>query len=408
MFRENFIDSFIPNRTRMEEWVYRKHRLFVSVSFISVLYALFFLPLSIFEKYYGATCVIVFFSICNALWPFTLRKGTSLMFLVYAYIVVLALSLSAIMLISGGVYHTATDPQFMVLLPIMALLFINFRAAIMWFFIAIIIVALFGVLQLYGVDFAIRMDPKYVQVQNLLAVCGHILLIFLVINIFENQKNEAFEKLVADVSFTALRSQMNPHFIFNCLNSIKLYTAQNDKNSALEYLTKFSKLIRLIMENSRTDKIPLASELTALKLYIELEAMRFKEKLQYNIHVDKDVEIDYIEIPPLLLQPYVENAIWHGLMHKEEGGKIDVDITMVNAKTTLQINITDNGIGRRRSAELKSKTATAHKSYGMKVTSERLELINHMYKTGAEVKIFDLTDENNNSTGTTIIILIPV
>ena len=136
--------------------------------------------------------------------------------------------------------------------------------------------------------------------------------------------------------------------------------------------------------------------------------MRFKEKLQYNIHVDKDVEIDYIEIPPLLLQPYVENAIWHGLMHKEEGGKIDVDITMVNAKTTLQINITDNGIGRRRSAELKSKTATAHKSYGMKVTSERLELINHMYKTGAEVKIFDLTDENNNSTGTTIIILIPV
>jgi sensor histidine kinase YesM len=217
-----------------------------------------------------------------------------------------------------------------------------------------------------------------------------------------------FEKLVADVSFTALRSQMNPHFIFNCLNSIKLYTAQNDKNSALEYLTKFSKLIRLIMENSRTDKIPLASELTALKLYIELEAMRFKEKLQYNIHVDKDVEIDYIEIPPLLLQPYVENAIWHGLMHKEEGGKIDVDITMVNAKTTLQINITDNGIGRRRSAELKSKTATAHKSYGMKVTSERLELINHMYKTGAEVKIFDLTDENNNSTGTTIIILIPV
>ena len=162
------------------------------------------------------------------------------------------------------------------------------------------------------------------------------------------------------------------------------------------------------MENSRTDKIPLASELTALQLYIELEAMRFKEKLQYNIQVDKDVEIDYIEIPPLLLQPYVENAIWHGLMHKEEGGKIDVDITMVNAKTTLQINITDNGIGRRRSAELKSKTATAHKSYGMKVTSERLELINHMYKTGAEVKIFDLTDENNHSTGTTIIILIPV
>jgi sensor histidine kinase YesM len=392
----------------MEEWVYRKHRLFVSVSFISALYALFFLPLSLLEKYYGAAYVIVFFITCNTMFPFLLRRGVSLMLVVYAYIFVLALSLGAIMFISGGVYHTATDPQLMVLLPVMALLFISFRAAIMWFFIAVIIVATFGVLQLRGVVFNIRMDPEYVQLQNLLAVCGHILLVFLVINIFEKQKNEAFEKLVADVSLTALRSQMNPHFIFNCLNSIKLYTTQNDRPAALEYLTKFSKLIRLTMENSRNDKIALALELNALQLYVEMEAMRFKEKLQYNIHVDDDVEIDYIEVPPLLLQPYVENAIWHGLMHKEEGGKIDVDISMIRNRSILQINITDNGIGRKRSAELKSKTATTHKSYGMKVTSERIELINQIYRTSAEIKIFDLTDANENPAGTTVTIFIPI
>jgi sensor histidine kinase YesM len=217
-----------------------------------------------------------------------------------------------------------------------------------------------------------------------------------------------FQRNLADVSLTALRSQMNPHFIFNCLNSIKLYTAQNDNVAAAEYLTKFSKLIRLVMENSRNDKISLASELNALHLYIEMEAMRFKEKLQYNMNVEKDVESDYIEIPPLLLQPYVENAIWHGLMHKEQGGKIDIDIYMKDNKSLLEINIIDNGIGRARSAELKSKTVTKHKSYGMKVTSERIALINQIYKTGADVKIFDLNDAEGNASGTKVTIQIPV
>ena len=115
------------------------------------------------------------------------------------------------------------------------------------------------------------------------------------------QKEAEFQRNLGDISLTALRSQMNPHFIFNCLNSIKLYTTQNDTVAASEYLTKFSRLIRLVMENSRNDRITLASELNALRLYIEMEAMRFKEKLQYNIHVEKNVETDYIEIPPLLI-----------------------------------------------------------------------------------------------------------
>ncbi len=224
----------------------------------------------------------------------------------------------------------------------------------------------------------------------------------------QQQKEAEFQRQLGDVSLSALRSQMNPHFIFNCLNSIKLYTTQNDTIAASEYLTKFSRLIRLVLENSRNDRITLASELDALRLYMEMEAMRFKEKLKYNITVDKDVDMDYIEIPPLLLQPYVENAIWHGLMQKEEGGRIDIAVGIPAGESMLVIDIIDNGIGRAKSAALMSKTATKHKSYGMKLTSERLALINRVYRTGANVSIFDLTGSNGEAAGTQVSIKIPL
>lgn len=223
----------------------------------------------------------------------------------------------------------------------------------------------------------------------------------------ENKEAE-FQRRLGDISLSALRSQMNPHFIFNCLNSIKLYTTQNDTMAASDYLTKFSRLIRLVLENSRNDRISLASELDALRLYIEMEAMRFKEKLQYDISVEKNVDMDYIEIPPLLLQPYVENAIWHGLMQKEEGGRIDIHVGIQPGESMLLVTITDNGIGRARSKELMSKTATKHKSYGMKVTSERLALINQVYKTGTDVIIDDLMDKEGHPAGTKVTIQIPL
>ncbi len=217
-----------------------------------------------------------------------------------------------------------------------------------------------------------------------------------------------YQRNLGNYYLMALRYQMNPHFIFNCLNSIKLYTTENDTASALAYLTKFSKLIRLVMENSSKGKILLSSEIDMLRLYIDLEAMRFKEKLQYTIHIENDVEPDYTELPPLLLQPYIENAIWHGLMPKEEGGKIDITVAVNNDKSLLVVDITDDGIGREKSAELKNGKSVKHKSYGMKVTSERIALINQVYKTGAEVKINDLTDANGNVAGTQVIIQIPV
>ena len=221
------------------------------------------------------------------------------------------------------------------------------------------------------------------------------------------QVQAEFEHRIAETEMTALRAQMNPHFIFNCLNSIKLYTLENDSQTASEYLTKFSQLIRLVLENSRSEKVTLQKELEALKLYIELEAMRFKNKVQYQINIPESIDQQYIEIPPLLLQPYVENAIWHGLMHKTEGGNIIIDICQVS-ENLLHIEITDDGVGREQAATYKSKSATQQKSFGLKMTSERISIINQLYNINAAVEIEDMKDSMDNSTGTKVIIQIPI
>ena len=221
------------------------------------------------------------------------------------------------------------------------------------------------------------------------------------------QKDAEFQRSIADVSMSALRSQMNPHFIFNCLNSIKLYTTQNNNEAAANYLTKFSKLIRMALENSRSETVTLHSEIEALELYIQMEAMRFKEKLKYSITVNKNVDSNFIEIPPLLIQPYVENAIWHGLMHKEDGGNIEVAISAHEDESLLYITVKDDGVGREKSALLRGKSASKHTSYGTKVTAERIELINKIYKTDTTVTTEDVKNENGEVAGTLVTIKIP-
>ncbi len=213
----------------------------------------------------------------------------------------------------------------------------------------------------------------------------------------------AFEQKLAEMEMAALRAQMNPHFIFNCLNSIKLYTTDNNAEKASAYLTKFSRLIRLVLDNSRSEKVTLENELTALKLYLELEAMRFKDKLNFSIEVSPLLETNIIEIPPMLLQPYVENAIWHGLMHKKEGGNVQMDVKLLY-EDCLQITITDDGIGRIKAAALKSKSATANKSFGMKVTNERIAIINQLYQTNTKVQVNDLVDAAGDPAGTEVIL----
>jgi len=221
------------------------------------------------------------------------------------------------------------------------------------------------------------------------------------------QVETVFEQKIAETEMTALRAQMNPHFIFNCLNSIKLYTLENDAATASEYLTMFSQLIRLVLENSRSEKVTLQNELETLRLYIELEAMRFKNKVQYRVNISPDIDQQYIEIPPLLLQPYAENAIWHGLMHRKEGGHIIIDVSLPD-EHLLCVEITDNGVGREQASLYKSKSATRQKSFGLKMTSDRINIINQLYHIHADIKISDLKDNMNNAAGTKVILRIPV
>ncbi|AUD00794.1 histidine kinase [Spirosoma pollinicola] len=221
------------------------------------------------------------------------------------------------------------------------------------------------------------------------------------------QLETEFEQKLADTEMTALRAQMNPHFIFNCLNSIKLYTLDNEADKASDYLTKFARLIRLVLENSRSELVPLQNELEALQLYIELEAMRFKQKVEFSIQVAPEIDQRFIHIPPLLLQPYVENAIWHGLMHKAEGGTVTVEVTQPQ-ENLLHIEITDDGVGRQRADELKSKSAGKHKSFGMQVTADRIRMINQLYNIHTQARILDLVDSFGEACGTQVILEIPV
>ncbi len=209
-----------------------------------------------------------------------------------------------------------------------------------------------------------------------------------------------FNQRIARTEMAALRAQMNPHFVFNCLSSINRFILVNQPDEASAYLTKFSRLIRLILDNSRTETVPLNKELEALQLYVEMERMRFNDRFEFHFTVADEVQTEHLEIPPLLIQPYVENAIWHGLMHKKTPGLLQVRVFYEGKK--LCIEVEDNGIGRQRAMELKSRSATVNKSLGMKVTAERLEVINQLYGTNAEVTTVDLMDENEEATGTKV------
>ena len=217
-----------------------------------------------------------------------------------------------------------------------------------------------------------------------------------------------YEKKIAEVEMKALRAQMNPHFIFNCLNSINKYIVKNDHITASNYLTRFSKLIRRILDNSATGIITLETEIETLELYMQMEAMRFHDKFNYEVSIDPAIDTATTLVPSMLIQPYVENAIWHGLLHKEIGNSILKISFTKNTAAQLEINIEDNGIGRKKAATIKSKDAVKNASQGMQITNDRLELIKNLYGITATAEIIDLYDELNVATGTKIIISLPL
>ena len=204
------------------------------------------------------------------------------------------------------------------------------------------------------------------------------------------------------LALKSLRSQMNARFIFNALNSVNHFIASEDERTANRFLSEFSQLMRLVLENSQEDFIPLYKEQEILSLYLKLEHYRFRDKFDYEIIADDDVNAETIWVPPMLVQPYIENAVWHGLRYREEKGKLALRFHKEN--DDLVVEITDNGIGRKRSAELKTENQKKHNSTGLKNISERLSIINNVYHANYRVLIEDM----ENGPGTRVRIYLPV
>jgi hypothetical protein len=221
----------------------------------------------------------------------------------------------------------------------------------------------------------------------------------------ENEKKQIeFQKRAAELEMQALRAQMNPHFIFNCLSSINQFILKNDSKSASNYLTRFSRLMRMVLMNSQRPMITLDDELQMLEIYLEMERLRFRNSFDYAITFLNAIDSDNVFIPPLLLQPFCENAIWHGLMHKDEPGRLSIELSMQDK--ILVCCITDNGVGRGRAGELNSKSAEKQKSMGLKITTERLALINNEKGMHTSYEVFDLENEQGIAMGTKIILKI--
>ncbi len=201
---------------------------------------------------------------------------------------------------------------------------------------------------------------------------------------------------------SSLRSQMNPHFIFNALNSVNNFISKNDERSANKYLSDFSKLMRTVMENSRYEFISLATELSILQLYLSLEHARFKDKFDYTLTVSEALSLEQTQIPPMLIQPYIENAIWHGLRYKEEKGLLAVNIQPHGKE--VMVTIEDNGIGRKTSAVLKTHNQKDKDSIGLKNTESRIAIINEIYKTNMRVHLEDLDHATGSGTKVTVYI----
>jgi LytS/YehU family sensor histidine kinase len=220
-----------------------------------------------------------------------------------------------------------------------------------------------------------------------------------------NERTQAIlRQKTVELEMQALRAQMNPHFIFNCLSSINRFILKNESEAASDYLTKFSRLIRMVLLNSKQTFISLQDELETLKLYLEMERLRFINAFDYNISFVNEIDPENIFIPPLLLQPFAENAIWHGLMHKQGQGHLDIELSLHGK--ILTSTITDNGIGRNKADSIKSKSTEKQRSMGLQITTERLVLLNQESNMKTFFTIQDLTNDSGEPAGTQVILKI--
>ncbi len=255
----------------------------------------------------------------------------------------------------------------------------------------------------------IIIDPPFWQTWWfwLSVVAGVTLLVFAVVKwrvtaVRKQERIKAkYEKEALALEAKALRAQMNPHFIFNCMNSIKSLMQKNDQERGIIYLTTFSKLLRTIFQNSDKREITLFDELETCSLYIQLESMRFGNKFSYHFDIDESLDLKSVKIPALIIQPFIENAIWHGIMPKEEGGTLNV--ILEKKGEVIHCIVDDDGIGREMSKQNKfTGESSTHQSKGVHLTQNRLDLDNELNQRNALIEILDKKGVDGNATGTTV------
>ncbi|MEB2782868.1 histidine kinase [Algoriphagus sp. C2-6-M1] len=209
-----------------------------------------------------------------------------------------------------------------------------------------------------------------------------------------------YEKQITSLHLQSLRSQMNPHFIFNALNSIKVFLIESDKENAVLYLNKFAKLIRMVLESSREFKISLGEELDIAKLYLSLETIRFDEGIDFKINVERGINLRDTKVPPLVFQPFLENAVWHGLMSKK--GPKSILIHIYQSHEGVTVSIRDNGVGRKESMKKKSNQTIQKQSIGISLSSDRLKFFNESEKFNYHFEILD-HEGSNSERGTEVV-----
>lgn len=260
------------------------------------------------------------------------------------------------------------------------------------------------------ISFTIQ-PPFYLSAWFLLTLVFAVIIIGFLIYFLIQKQNQLKNKQIEEQKqralaseLQALRSQMNPHFIFNTLNSIQNFISKNESKDASIYLSKFAKLMRATLANTKRQRISLKDEIETLTLYLELEQLRLNNKFSYEILVDETIDTQYEQIPSMLIQPYVENAIWHGISHKEGNGIIRIQFLPEN-EHLLKCVVEDNGIGRENAIKLKQNTTSP--SFGMNITKERVELLNSLNGNQLSVKINDLKI-NNQPAGTRVELYVPI
>lgn len=239
---------------------------------------------------------------------------------------------------------------------------------------------------------------------------GSILILAYLITRYRRKQQKERDRLLAQMAsleMSVLRTQMNPHFLFNSINSINQYIITEDPAKASDYLTKFSRLMRSILNNSKSQMISLEDEIKSIVLYIDLEKLRHEDMFDYDISIDPDISTSKLKVPPLLLQPYIENAIRHGIAPLKNRKKGQLLVNMSRLGSKIEITIVDNGVGVKKSQKLNQKKVVKRESHGMSITNDRINLINRVYGGGASVKLTDDQPNNLENPGTRVTIVLP-